>query len=282
MKQTLLVGAKGFVGKAILGMKPDNKNRFTIFDTRNDKLTQILLETHGAIVWCAGKTNPLSASSFPELPESEFLTWKDFIDLLCKFNYSGTVIFLSSGGCVYSGSVSPFSETDPAFGINEYGRLKIRMENFLIHSGLRFKILRLSNLYGPGQVAGKGQGVVAEWISQLKHSNYIKVIGSTSSFRDYLNISDLVRAIEESVSTDAQPGIYNIGSGIETSISELIAIFKSCTERNFGIIEAPARHFDRLGYSLNTRKFNTSHAWSPKIDILAGIRSQIILAGKNE
>jgi len=281
MKRTALVGGKGFVGQALFNQQSLRGHDYLLFDTRKPRkdVPSFLRETQ-AIIWCASRTNPLLASSDSALVQLEFSEWETFVNQLQVNEYEGKVVFLSSGGCVYSHGTLPFREIDEACGINEYGRLKLRMEAHLRASRLDYRILRISNLYGPGQQAGKGQGVIAEWINQIAKDNAIKVIGSKQNERDFLHIADLVTAIERVITSLSPQGIYNVGSGRKTSLDSIIRLLQTYSKTKFEIFESPARSFDRSGYSLDIEKFTSIFSWSPEIDIKNGLR-QMISPGKS-
>lgn len=282
MKKTVLVGAGGFVGKKLLSRENLTNHRYSLLDTRHDQnIRASIFEESQAAIWCASRTNPLLASHNPALAELEFSEWENFIKKLMTFSYQGKVVFLSSGGCVYSDGNLPFREDDKSEGVNEYGRMKIRMEKRLEASQLDYRILRISNLYGPGQKAGKGQGVIAEWTNQIATQGVINVIGSKANVRDFLHIDDLASAIESIVSTDSNSGIYNIGSGKRISLEEIIQLFKKHAKSEFQVMESPARSFDRSGYSLNIEKFSSAFSWSPSIEIDEGIRKILSSVNSN-
>ena len=282
MKKTILVGAGGFVGKTLLGRQNLVDHEYLVLDTRREEeISGHLFQQTQAVIWCASRTNPLLASHSPTLVQLELSEWENFIRKIKEFRYEGKVIFLSSGGCVYSDGDLPFREDDKSEGINDYGRMKIRMEKQLAASGLDYRILRISNLYGPGQVAGKGQGVIAEWINQIATQSSIHVIGSKANVRDFLYIHDLASAIECTILKKSASGIYNIGSGKRVHLEEIIKILRGYSRSEFQVIESPARTFDRTGYSLNIEKFTSTFSWAPSIGIDEGLRRMFSLGASN-
>jgi nucleoside-diphosphate-sugar epimerase len=145
-----------------------------------------------------------------DLVELELNEWKIFLKSCGSYLQSNqSIIFLSSGGCIYTAGAQSFSEEDEAFGANQYGRLKIAMENELIKSGLPNSILRVANVYGPNQPYGRGQGVIAEWIHSIQNSKEIRVYGELNSFRDYLFIEDLCFAIQLVIEHEGLEKIFN-------------------------------------------------------------------------
>jgi UDP-glucose 4-epimerase len=280
--RTVLIGAKGFVGQALLRSSGVRNHNYLEFDTRDPANDFEPIENSQAIVWCASRTNPLLASSNPHLGELELYEWEKFLVDLQGRSYYGKVIFLSSGGCVYSQGEPPYREIDLSEGINDYGRLKLKMEKLLSSSSLDFRILRVSNLYGPGQLPGRGQGVIAEWKYQIETEKKIHVIGSIRNERDFLHVDDLVSAVEALIVRESGPGIFNVGSSRAVSISKLIEVFRKYSVTDFQINETPARSFDRSSYYLNIDKFQGTFSWLPLIDIDSGVKKLFTSGNKNE
>jgi nucleoside-diphosphate-sugar epimerase len=135
------------------------------------------------------------------------------------------IIFLSSGGALYdrndNNKKNELATINPS---SSYGLLKFELEKYLqsISSKLSMPltILRISNVYGPGQVANRGQGLIPTIIARLMNNKEIRV--TPNSVRDYLHISDLnimlLGVLKEIVKFS---GIFNLGSGIGYSSKEI-------------------------------------------------------------
>ena len=187
------------------------------------------------------------------------------------------IVFLSSGGCVYDYSPDPIKEDFPAHGSNEYGRAKIKMENRLLDSNLNGIVLRVSNVYGQGQQTGRGQGVIAEWANSIKNRNPITVYGNIDASRDFIHISDLVSAITLSCGNEFQ-GILNVGSGISTTLQQILDSFSSAAGMDFLVDFAPSREIDKKSYVLDISKTKKLLGWSPLIGVNQGIQ-ELVLEG---
>jgi UDP-glucose 4-epimerase len=205
------------------------------------------------------------------------MVWSQFLDTFVDHGLAKNtrIILLSSGGCTYDGMDSPFKESAPSSGINEYGRFKISMERELQSRDINWIIFRISNAFGPNQLLGRGQGVVAEWADKIKKGEKIPIIGSLDSYRDYIYISDIAGAIVEALSLPNLSGIYNLGSGIGTSLRELLAILSKITGKELEYTHRPARISDRAGYFLDINKIKTDLGWEPKVNIEEGLRRSL-------
>ena len=277
MARVGVVGHKGFIGTIlsqtlksrnheVIGIGKDNYSHF--LNNQLESLTEL-----DDIVWCASLTNPSTAKIRPDLVEKELYDWTSFLSRLSKFvKVSPRIIFISSGGCVYSEEGPCFSELDVARGNNEYGRLKSSMEFELESRNNNYVILRASNIYGPGQSTGRGQGVIAEWIEKAMCNMPITLFGDMNKKRDYLYVDDFVRAVDKIISSNQKENlVLNIGSGRSHSLEEVMMFIQKASEIDFKIHHEEARSFDRPSYWLDVTLAKQKLGWSPSIDLEEGI-----------
>jgi len=135
------------------------------------------------------------------------------------------VVFASTGGAIYGEQdVFPASEEHPARPVSPYGVAKLSVERYLFfyHTayGLDAACLRYANVYGERQNPHGEAGVVAIFLSRLLAGQVPTINGPGLQTRDYVHVSDVVRANLLAV---RKPGfhIYNVGTGVETSVVEL-------------------------------------------------------------
>ena len=111
------------------------------------------------------------------------------------------LLFLSSGGAIYGNqSIQPIHESIPLAPVSAYGIVKATIEHFItLYSrqfGIDSLILRASNLYGPNQSHSGVNGVINTMMDRLMNEDPIEIWGDGTQEKDYLYISDLIRAIE--------------------------------------------------------------------------------------
>lgn len=155
------------------------------------------------------------------------------LDVLKERGFKGLFIFTSSGGAVYKQSpncVPPFAESDPT-GLPDsfYGLSKKVGEWYILKYALEGKfsstILRLSNLYG----YGAKKGIVHILDQAMINNEPTVILNGGEQTRDYLHIHDLAKVLKTLVMdwyrNKAQGygfrGIFNIGTGVETSLKAL-------------------------------------------------------------
>jgi UDP-glucose 4-epimerase len=135
------------------------------------------------------------------------------------------VLFASTGGAIYGEQDSfPATEEHPARPLSPYGVAKLAVERYLffyhLTYGLDVACLRYANVYGERQNPHGEAGVVAIFLDRLLAGRAPTINGDGGQTRDYLHVSDVVRA---NLAAAGRPGFrtYNVGTGVETSVVDL-------------------------------------------------------------
>ncbi len=274
-----IVGPHGFIGQhlvsalsvgASLELYPRSRSIF-----ENDcevRLSQQFLESD-VIFWLASSVTPRSAEIYRLDTEREQIQFRKFVSALESSHneYSSPkVVYLSSGGCIYTEDSPPFDESRESAGLNAYGKHKKSMEELLQKSKLNHLILRVANIYGSGQPIGRGQGVIAEWVNSISENLPINVFGRLDLKRDFLYIDDLVSALRLCVDSQSI-GIINIGSGYSTSLEEIKMTIELILGRKLTVNRIAPRTFDRLEYYLDISKAKLCLSWEPKVTLKQGL-----------
>lgn len=134
-----------------------------------------------------------------------------------------TVTFSSTGGAIYGEVDGPASEDSPRQPLAPYGTAKLAAEEYLatynrLH-GTRHAVVRYANVYGPRQQASLEGGVVAVFMRQLAGSETPKIFGDGGQTRDFVYVGDVAAATIRAHASGG--GIFNVGSGAETSVNDL-------------------------------------------------------------
>ena len=272
--KVLVVGSNGFLGKSASHLlQSSGKEVVSITKSNFESLIDpTFFDEHEieTVIWLASRVNPSTAQSNPELVETELLEFERVVDN-CG-NRITNFVFSSSGGATYSGEALPYSENSEANGVNAYGKLKCQMEKVLIESGLPYSILRISNVYGPGQVVKNAQGIIAALFDAAINERDFELFGSASNKRDFVFIDDLMNLLLRIVEKEVSSGIINVGSGKSTSISELLEIFSSLTGLIPKIHPVDARPIDRTEFWLDISKAKQHLNWSPQVSFEDGLK----------
>lgn len=143
----------------------------------------------------------------------------------------------------------------------------------LAHHRGESAVLRISNVYGPGQPAAPGQGVIAHWLHALVRGEAIEVFGSFDVARDYVYVSDVCEAVAAAVARlGALPPVLNIGSSTPTTLGQLINLVQDIT----GVpcvreVQLGARSFDADSTWLDCTQARIALGWRPTMGLREGI-----------
>lgn len=200
-----------------------------------------------------------------------------FINIIKESVRSGVkrFIYASTGGAGYGNpKTHPCSEDDPINPISAYGITKHTAEHYLflysyLH-GIEYVILRYPNVYGERQNPHGEAGVIAIFTKQLLNGWSPIIYGDGSQTRDYLYISDVVRANIISL-TKGTNGIFNIGSMIETSVKEIYSLIASALKTNLQPIHEAERVGEVSRICLNNKKAKEELSWHPEVSLVDGI-----------
>lgn len=188
------------------------------------------------------------------------------------------IVFTSSGGTVYGNPTNtPINEAHPTNPTCSYGIMKLAIEKYLalyqqLH-GLQCTVLRLANPYGERQRIEASQGAVGVFLGKVLRNEPIEIWGDGSVVRDYLHISDVIRALLLPVgsNTSSTSKVFNIGSGKGCSINDLIHTISVVTDRQPKVKYLPGRGFDVPVNVLDISKAKEQLNWEPFIGLHEGI-----------
>jgi UDP-glucose 4-epimerase len=161
--------------------------------------------------------------------------------------HGARVIFASTGGAIYGEcDDGPATETAERRPLSPYGTSKLAGEEYLATwnrlYGAAHVALRFGNVYGPRQEPHGEAGVVAIFMGLLHDGGEPTIFGDGGQTRDYVYVGDVVEAMIAAADT-AGGGVFNVGTGTETSVNELYAAI----QRAAGV-EREARYAEaRLG-----------------------------------
>ena len=185
-------------------------------------------------------------------------------------------IFTSSGGTIFGEpEVIPTSEDDysgePA---SPYGLAKKKLneliEVMLQNETMSYSILNLSNVYGPRQDPHGEAGVMSIFTGKLMNNETPTIYGDGKQTRDYIYVLDVVDALIKSAETDDNL-FLNIGTGVETSVNELVSILSQKISWDGEPEYAPKREGELLRSVLNNERAKSQIGWEPKYTLDTGL-----------
>ncbi len=186
-------------------------------------------------------------------------------------------IFASSGGAIYGKPNSiPTSEKDLEWPQNPYGVAKLAFEKYLYchyqNFGLPYIALRLANVYGPMQDASGEAGVIAVFCRRMLTGESISIYGNGEQTRDFVYVGDVVEAFTRALNSK-KTGIFNIGTGKETSINRIFAYLEKINGQD-GIKPEylPSKKGEQIRSCLEAKKAKKLLGWKPRVMINEGLK----------
>ncbi|ESA33020.1 nad-dependent epimerase dehydratase [Leptolyngbya sp. Heron Island J] len=195
----------------------------------------------------------------------------------CLDNDVKKVVFISSGGTVYgSCNASSIDESQPTNPICSYGIVKLAIEKYLslfhhLH-GLDYAVLRVSNPFGPFQIAQNNQGIIATIFSRAITNQPFTVWGDGTIIRDYIYIYDVVDAMVRAALYSGSYQLFNVGSNLGRSILNLIQEIQLITDKNIDIHFEAGRSVDIPRNVLANDLICQELGWLPAVDFSDGLQ----------
>jgi UDP-glucose 4-epimerase len=183
------------------------------------------------------------------------------------------VVFSSTGGAIYGECDGPAPEDAPRLPIAPYGTSKLAAEEYLATYnrlyGTGHVSLRYGNVYGPRQDPHGEAGVVAIFFNALRAGETPKVFGDGRQTRDYVFVGDVARATVAAAERDG--GVYNVGTGRETSVVELLELCQRIAGTSFETEFAPARPGELQRAVVDPSRAVDELGWRPEHSLEDGL-----------
>ena len=163
----------------------------------------------------------------------------------CVNNDVKRLIYSSSASVYGDASFTPMEENHPFNNRTFYGATKIAGEqmcrSFYERYGLDYVGLRYMNVYGPRQdYKGAYTAVMMKMLDMIDQGKPLPVYGDGSQTYDFIYVGDIAKANIHALTSDATDSFYNVGTGIGTTIKQMLELFLEITGSNVGIGYQPA------------------------------------------
>ena len=210
------------------------------------------------------------------------LTYYDHV--LSTMNECGVkqYIFPSSGGAVYGNTYGRAAkENDALQPITPYGIGKQLTEDIIKYyynkCGINSYIFRIGNVYGSPRIRRKAQGALDIFVQNALLNKKITIWGDAEhSIRDYIFLDDLAEGIVSCLEKNMSGcHIYNLGTGIGTSLADLIEIIN---EQMHVALEIEYKKSFSSGVNsiiLSSEKINDEIGWKSKTSLIDGVKKTI-------
>jgi UDP-glucose 4-epimerase len=191
--------------------------------------------------------------------------------------------FVYTSSCSVYGSATtlPVSENDATIVLSNYAATKLLGENYTMIYNRSYNIptssVRYSNVYGYGQSPRNPYcGVLGKFVHNALMNEVLNVFGDGEQTRDYTFITDAVDAtILAAVHPKALGDVFNVGTGVETSVNKLAEIISNYTG-NLQVQNVAERDIDNIRRrAIGIEKIHQKLGWTPNINVKKGIELTI-------
>lgn len=186
------------------------------------------------------------------------------------------IFYVSSGGTVYGiPRTNPIGEGHSTNPINSYGITKLATEKYVSMYAsmldIECRLLRPSNVYGPGQRLGIGQGVIGALADRALRGEPLEIWGTGENLRDYLYVEDMVTAVMALLNYTGHHQIFNISGGKGHSVLDILAVLRAQLGYVPEVVYKPDRGFDVNINVLDSALLRAETGWRACVDLEEGI-----------
>jgi UDP-glucose 4-epimerase len=193
------------------------------------------------------------------------------------------VVNTSTGGAIYGeADVIPTPETVEPRPMAAYGQSKFCAERYCGWYGRLYGMeavtLRYGNVYGPRQDPHGEAGVIAIFAGRLLHGRRPTIYGDGRQTRDYTFVGDIVAANLAVAAHPEAHGEYNVGTGVESTVIELVEALREAggdEARDFEPEFAPARPGEVLRSCLDVSRARTELRFAAQTQLVEGLRATL-------
>lgn len=290
MKNILILGASGFIGKNIIeNLLSDNFN-IILSGIELNSLSETIKTNKGITLMPSKLKNIRYIKSIIEenkidivihlvstlIPSSGYREFKneiidviqptfELLDYLSTKNQ--TIIFFSSGGTIYGEANKRIKENHKLEPITYYGYSKLIIEDYIRllsrKGSLKYIILRPSNVFGNYQRIEAQQGFIAVALGKIISNKPIEIWGDGKTIRDYIYVKDVAEVVNKIIKLNIINETLNVGSGIGTSLLEIIDFLQIHFDKKIEILFKDKRTVDLDKMILDVSKLISIIDFSP-------------------
>jgi len=196
----------------------------------------------------------------------------------CRRADVGRVVYASSAAVYGEPKYLPIDEEHPTESLSPYGLSKLVGElvlrQYARNYGLKVVILRLFNVYGPGQNPAYA-GVISRFIERAVEGKPLIIYGDGLQTRDFVHVGDVAEAFYKAIVGNVT-GVFNIASGKPVRIIDLARMIGEIVGGKVKIRYAPPRKGDIRHSYASIEKAKKELKWEPKKELKVELKKMIM------
>lgn len=294
-RSVVVTGGAGFIGSHVVETLLHDGWRVTVVDdlsggdrdnlpgdiefircgiTEPDLETAFAAGAFDAVIHCAAQTSVPRSVVDPAFDRHVNMVGTENVLRCAKQTGARRFVFFSSGGAIYGDTVACADEATLPAPLSPYGVHKLAAESYVALGGLPYAILRPANVYGPRQRAGTDGGVIATFVDRLARGGPLVINGDGEQVRDFVYVADVAAAVRSALTWE-RSGIWNVASGVGTTINDLARHVGEALGTAPAVAYAPARAGDVRISRLSNDRIVRQGLWRPEYTLARGLAAMV-------
>jgi len=296
-RRILVTGGAGFVGSRLVARLADAGARVTVLDdlftgraeavpagvdlvvgtVTDESLVRELVERATLVLHLAAR-NIIASTANPQDDYATNIGGTLNVLLAAREARVERVVYTSSASIYGNPRSIPINEEDSLEPLSPYAVSKLAGEHYCFafyeSYGTPVSAVRYSNIYGPGQRPDNPYcGVVSKFFAGAIAGDVLRIHGDGEQTRDFTYIDDAVEAtILAAIHPRAEGEVFNVGTGIETSVNDLAATIAAVLDRDVATEPVDRRDVDNIRRRVvNIEKARRMLRWSPQVTLEHGL-----------
>lgn len=274
----VVTGGHGFIGSHVVNKLIEKKYNVVVIDikenpsfpikgkytfikediTTSEKIKDIIINSDGVIHLAAlVNVEKCAINSKRAFEINTVATYR-------LYTYAKEKPFIFSSSASVYGNKEICREGDCPNPLNIYGISKLSAE-YLING----TILRYFNVYGEGQHYST-KAVIPSFFHSILSKGQVTIYGDGNQTRDFIYVEDVAKATLKAFEMNVK-GIFNIGTGIPTSLLQLLYKIKLITKKEVNIDFKPMRNGDIRKSVADITKAKNLLNFNPKTSLEEGL-----------
>jgi UDP-glucose 4-epimerase len=189
------------------------------------------------------------------------------------------VVFASSAAVYGEPASIPVAESDRKTPSSPYGAEKLSADRYVrLYADLydlETVSLRYFNVYGPGGLATDYSGVIDAFLTRARDGDDLPVHGDGTQTRDFVHVSDVVRANLLAAVTDRVGTAYNVGTGESVTINRLAELIVDVTGSDSEIVHTSPRAGDIDESEASIERAREALGYRPRVSLREGLETLV-------